>query len=382
MIKISAWNIHGLTEWKHDHPDLLNLLNSNDITCIVESWFSETQCELMKNKLIDKFSILYTCRKKNNRAKRNSGGIIVFIKKRLNKHVSIVQQLDEDILWLRLSKLVTNYEQDLYLCCTYLSPRSSTRYMGDAKRKLELLYEDVVKYRAIGHVMIIGDLNSRTSNLNDFIDINERCDELCTPGECERIMTIDDIVSLNSNVKRERISDDTNVNESGKELLNICMLNELFIFNGRIGASPECSYTCNTPLGSSVVDYIIGDGCILSYADTFHVNEASPLSDHSSITVHMNCLSRSNSDAKLDDRKTSVRYIWNNNNAEMYRNNICRDEVVLALNDIADQVHDTDSVNVINEITQQLQDVILTSAEHCRKSTVANKNKIVKPQRS
>ena len=205
---------------------------------------------------------------------------------------------------------------------------------------------------------------------------------LCTPGECERIMTIDDIVSLNSNVKRERISDDTNVNESGKELLNICKLNELFIFNGRIGASPECSYTCNTPQGSSVVDYIIGDGCILSYADTFHVNEASPLSDHSSITVHMNCLCRSNSDAKLDDWKTSVRYIWNNNNAEMYRNNICRDEVVLALNDIADQVHDTDSVNVINEITQQLQDVILTSAEHCRKSTVANKNKIVKPQRS
>ena len=228
--------------------------------------------------------------------------------------------------------------------------------------------------------MIIGDLNSRTSNLNDFIDINERCDELCTPGECERSMTIDDVVSLNSNVKRERISDDTNVNESGKELLNICKLNELFIFNGRIGASPECSYTCNTPQGSSVVDYIIGDGCILSYADTFHVNEASPLSDHSSITVHMNCLSRSNSDVKLDDRKTSVRYIWNNNNAEMFRNNICRDEVVLALNDIADQVHDTDSVNVINEITQQLQDVILTSAEHCRKSTVANKNKIVKPQ--
>ena len=118
-----------------------------------------------------------------------------------------------------------------------------------------------------------------------------------------------------------------------------------------------------------------------NYSESF-VNEASPLSDHSSITVHMNCLSRSNSDAKLDDRKTSVRYIWNNNNAEMYRNNICKDEVVLALNDIADQVHDTDSVNVINEITQQLQDVILTSAEHCRKSTVANKNKIVQPQRS
>ena len=72
--------------------------------------------------------------------------------------------------------------------------------LGDAKRKLELQYEDIVKYRAIGHVMIIGDLNRRTSNLNDFIDKNEKCDELCTRGECERIMTIDDVVSLNSNV--------------------------------------------------------------------------------------------------------------------------------------------------------------------------------------
>ena len=84
MIKISAWNIHGLTEWRHDHPDLLNLLNSNkakltNITCIVQSWFLETQCELMKHKRIDKLSILYTCRKKNHRAKRNSGGIISFL---------------------------------------------------------------------------------------------------------------------------------------------------------------------------------------------------------------------------------------------------------------------------------------------------------------
>ena len=53
--------------------------------------------------------------------------------------------------------------------------------------------------------MIIGDLNSRTSTLNDFIDINERCDELFTPGEGETIMIIADVVSLNSNVKRKRI---------------------------------------------------------------------------------------------------------------------------------------------------------------------------------
>ena len=75
MIKISAWNIHGLTEWKHDHPDLLNLLNSNDITCLIESWLSKIQCEAIKNKFRENFHVLYTCRRKNKHAKQNSGGV-------------------------------------------------------------------------------------------------------------------------------------------------------------------------------------------------------------------------------------------------------------------------------------------------------------------
>ena len=112
--------------------------------------------------------------------------------------------------------------------------------------------------------MIIGDLNSRTSNLHDFVEKNKLGSEMNTSGEPTTVISIDDVTSLNSIVERERISNDVHVNENGRELLSICKLTDLFIFNGRIGASPECSYTCNTPQGSSVVDYIIGDGCMLS----------------------------------------------------------------------------------------------------------------------
>ena len=113
--------------------------------------------------------------------------------------------------------------------------------------------------------MIIGDLNSRTSNFHDFVEKNELSSEMYTSGEATTVISIDDVTSLNSIVKREKISNDVNVNENGRELLSICKLNDLFIFNGRIGTSPECSFTCNTPQGSSVVDYIIGDGC--TYAE-------------------------------------------------------------------------------------------------------------------
>ena len=114
--------------------------------------------------------------------------------------------------------------------------------------------------------------------------------------------------SLNSIVKRERISNDVHVNKNGRELLSICKLNDLFIFNRRIGTSPECSYTCNTPQGSSVVDDIIGDGCMLSYVAKFNINKFTPLSDHCSITVHLKCLSEKKYDIMMDNRKANVRY--------------------------------------------------------------------------
>ena len=120
--------------------------------------------------------------------------------------------------------------------------------------------------------MIIGDLNSRMSILHDFVEKNELGSEMNTSGEPTTVLNIDDATSLNSIVKQERISNDVHVNENGRELLSICKLNDLFIFNGRIGASPECSYTSNTPQGSSVVDYITGDGCMLSYAAKININ--------------------------------------------------------------------------------------------------------------
>ena len=45
---------------------------------------------------------------------------------------------------------------------------------------------------------------------------------------------------------------------------------------------------------------------------------------------------------------------------------------------ITDQVHDTESVNVINEITQQLQDVILTSYIHLKVSNIVSMNFLLK----
>ena len=73
-------------------------------------------------------------------------------------------------MWLKISKKLTNYMSDLYLYCTYVSPKSSCRFRGEDVSKLDMIYNDVVKFRALGLVTIMGDLNCRKENMKDYID--------------------------------------------------------------------------------------------------------------------------------------------------------------------------------------------------------------------
>ena len=57
----------------------------------------------------------------NKKAKRNSGGILIFFKKDIDSFITVVQHSDEDIIWLKLDKQLTNYDFDLYISCAYLS---------------------------------------------------------------------------------------------------------------------------------------------------------------------------------------------------------------------------------------------------------------------
>ena len=74
-------------------------------------------------------------------AKRNSGGLLIFIRRNFRSFASVAQHTNEDILWLKIDKHLTNYDLDVYLCCTYLSPRSACRVRGDDQTKLNVIYD-------------------------------------------------------------------------------------------------------------------------------------------------------------------------------------------------------------------------------------------------
>ena len=99
--------------------------------------------------IADKFLVYYSCKKKDKRVKRDCRRIVVSIKLKLSENITLIQYENVHItsMWFKIKNL--GDLDDVYMCCTYISPRSSCRYMGDFVIKLELLKKDILKITAM-----------------------------------------------------------------------------------------------------------------------------------------------------------------------------------------------------------------------------------------
>ena len=227
--------MNGLSKWKRGDKNFINVLETNDIICVTESWMNNIECKIVQKDYENNFNIIYSCRKKSKNAKRDSGGILIFISNKLNEQCTVIRQTDEDIIWVKINKLCANSTSDTYMCCAYVSPRSSCRYAGDDNSKLHMLYNDVTKYNEKGHVIVLGDLNARTGVTDDFVNTSET-DKFRIPPDCDEVkISIDDVVmKTNNRIHRHRLSDDKIMNENGRELLELCKTTNVLIVNGRV----------------------------------------------------------------------------------------------------------------------------------------------------
>ena len=143
------------------------------------------------------------------------------------------QSTAEDIIWLKVNKSLTHSPQDVYLCCTYISQKMSCRNMENNDSQLKHIYNDTLKYKFMGNVCLMGDFNCRTGNLHEYTQ-NEN-DYILDMSNINYLNhTIDYIIDNNQNVHKARVTVDTKVNPYGKELINICRINYLYILNRKI----------------------------------------------------------------------------------------------------------------------------------------------------
>ena len=117
----------------------------------------------------------------------------------------------------------------------------------------------------------MGDLNSRTGVVNDFIE-NDNVDHIPMS-----FAFIEDCKYI------DRSSQDLKVTHCtyGKQLIDLCISASLKIVNGRMIGDTQGKYTCHKYNGSSVVDYFISDHATFSQIRYLKVHDLiGCLSDH------------------------------------------------------------------------------------------------------
>ena len=310
------WNVNGLLNKLQD-TDFVSFLCTYDFICIVETFLDTLDSAVFStHKCFCRPAVRFPGRG------RPSGGICVLIR---NEYAHFFRQIEYkgvgNFIVFILDKKLFDLEKDILIVCVYVPPEGSPYYVHfDVENGISLLEDclmDCLVSNTDFHVLLCGDLNSRTSNV--FQPLLSKANETF-------------FVSLHKSqsVHFGRKSQDTNLNGYGKMLINLCTVFNLCILNGVCLGDLQgcCTYISDT--GSSVNDYFIlsaelfslfYDSCQLSVLERIE-------SDHLPLSLVLNC-SRNKSMIAQSKRDNSYieKFVWNAEKKNEFINDMNSDTV-------------------------------------------------------
>ena len=167
--------------------------------------------------------------------------------------------------------ILLSLSKDVFICFVEISPASSCHIASRDNLWIQLEEEIGILSRE-GDIILAGDLNTRTGTLPDYVP-HDSCSHLPLPPHYK----IDDQIP--------RFSEDLQVNNFGRQLLQLCIATQMRIVNGRIFPDiGKGAYTCFTPRGNSVVDYVITSVDSFKNFTYSEVSDISHISDHCPIS--------------------------------------------------------------------------------------------------
>ena len=195
---------------------------------------------------------------------RLSGGVVVLVKEHLAKYVVEIKNSHDNLISIKLSKVLSKTDKDLLITFAYIPPYKSTYYkttdLECAIDNLQNFLIECVEREPENDLLIMGDLNARISDWEPDYDEDE------------------------NNKTYNRQSKDQCTNSFAKNLIELCSLLDLIPLNGIKEGDEHGEFTFNSEQGRSVIDYALASKDLFANSTScFHVNTGRVESDHSSI---------------------------------------------------------------------------------------------------
>ena len=258
-LNFTFWNIHGYTSKiignKFFDDEFLGTFGQDHIVALAELHMDSAPS-------IPGFTLIpQKIRKKIHKGPKISGGLALFAKTEYAHLVKLVQNKNEDSIWVKLRKEDTGDPSDIYLGTIYLSPSRNENSNRESLASLESFFQELNEFRRKG------DFNAHTSKLPDFIESDKLDEEFGIYNDDKPLL---------------RNSEDNKIpNDRGKYLLDLCKAYDMLIVNGRKTGDMFGKYTSFQWNGSRVVDYVLSDRNQIQKILDFKVGSFRPwLSDH------------------------------------------------------------------------------------------------------
>ena len=159
-LKIGFLNVHGLKS-KLKFKDFDEYMDQYDIVCLCETFIEERDIEnlLDDNETIPGFKLIHKIRK--GKTDKISGGLCIAIKHAVSPLVTHVPNECNNLLWCKINANLLSIEDDVYLCCGYVSPEGSPYSNVDCF--LDIESEMLYFSSKTNHIVILGDFNAHTN---------------------------------------------------------------------------------------------------------------------------------------------------------------------------------------------------------------------------
>ena len=327
-LRCSLLNAQGLVTKRTNKiktEEFQSIFNSSDLVLLVETWTNE-----FSDIDVNNFHSYVLNRNENKKtSKRSSGGIILYIRNKYVSKDSLIYTDQDDIVWIKIDKILCSLENDLFVGLCYVVPDDSSRQSMIETNIFDRLLDSVVFIENMSqgncNLLLCGDFNSRSSNYPDFI---------VDDGTTHMSVLPDDYVS---DIQMPRSSEDEgHVNNNGLLLLDFCKQTGLRIMNGRVGNDRGIGrYTFVGSRGRSLVDYVLCSQNMFQFANTFEVQEPNILSDHCLIKFGFafSC-DRVNNQEQDQYETINSKYKWNSKHKEDFINSIQQNTVIGQLNSL------------------------------------------------
>ena len=303
-LSVIVWNCNGLTEQKLSDPDFKSHLCENDVIILLESW-TDNSSEIE----IEGFFVYNFYRKfRHKRARRNSGGIVIYIRENIKNGISVVKNHFDTLIWLKFDKHFFRFQEDIYLCGLYLWSEDAPIASSVDVDLFDLLSQDIASYENLGSILLAGDWNCRVGTKLDFID-------------CDRFTCETDFTDYIPDRPLARASKDKIVNTRGIRLLDFCKTNTLRLANGRLGIDfDRGEFTYFNKKACSTIDYLLLREHDFPRVTSFQIGSFNMYSDHASLRFNLfGGKSLPNIPIELNISDEYYTYSWDQDKRDVFR---------------------------------------------------------------